>query len=156
MRARGFCLQALFLVLLGVFGAIPSFAVETKSEKDIPVVLKSSAVAGPVENPYSRLGIALGFILVLATGGAVFARKYRMKQGLRAHAPQISMINQFHLGPKKSLAIVRVAGESILIGITDHSISHLRTLSMMDEDMPEIPKKDFDQIIKGTFNESNI
>lgn len=154
----------LALFVCGISFALPALAAEGmsegtavgKAEKDIPVVLKSAVVAGPVESPFSRLGVALGFILVLAAGGAVLARKYRLKQGGRSHAPQISLQNQFHLGPKKSLAIVRVAGESILIGITDHSISHIRTLSLLDEDMPDIPKKDFDQIVRGSFNDAEI
>ena len=49
---------------------------------------------------------------------------------------KIKILTQHHLGPKKSLAIIRVAGESLLIGVTDHSINLIKPLSLLDEEVP--------------------
>jgi flagellar protein FliO/FliZ len=49
----------------------------------------------------------------------------------------IEVLNQHHLGPKRSIAVIRVAGEAVLIGVTDHNITLLKTLSLLDDDVPE-------------------
>ncbi len=59
---------------------------------------------------------------------------------------QIKILTQHYLGPKKSLAVIRVAGESILIGITDSSINAIKTLSLMDDEIPDH--------VPGAFNET--
>ena len=50
---------------------------------------------------------------------------------------KFKVLTQHYLGPKKSLAIIRVAGESILIGVTDQNISLIKSLSLLDDDIPE-------------------
>jgi flagellar protein FliO/FliZ len=46
-------------------------------------------------------------------------------------------LTQHYLGPKKSLAIIRVAGESILIGVTDTNINMIKSLALLDDEVPE-------------------
>ena len=54
---------------------------------------------------------------------------------------QIKVLSQHYLGPKKSLVIVRVAGESILVGVTDSNISMIKSLALIDDEVPvETPK----------------
>jgi flagellar protein FliO/FliZ len=46
-------------------------------------------------------------------------------------------VSQQSLGAKKSLAVIRVAGEDILIGITDYNISMIKSLSFLDDEVEE-------------------
>ena len=55
---------------------------------------------------------------------------------------------QHYLGPKKSLAVVRVAGESILVGITDNNINMIKSLALLDEEIPDVTPNDFNQLIE--------
>ena len=65
---------------------------------------------------------------------------------------KIKMITQFHLGPKKTLAVVRVAGESLLLGITESQIQLIKTLSLLDEDLPEVATENFQEALHQQTN----
>ena len=116
------------------------------SETDIPVQLAASKQAQTNSNPWGRFAIATSVLGLLGCGAYFFAKKY-LKAGLgKNQHTQIKVITQHYLGPKKSLAIVRVAGESILIGITDHNINAIKSLSLLDEDIPESTPNNFQTV----------
>lgn len=111
------------------------------SEDQIALNLETKKTAA--NHPSSALNFILGFSIlgIMISGGFFFLRKYSIPKQSR-HQTQIKVLQQHYLGPKKSLAIVSVAGESILLGITDHTITHLRTLSLLDDEVPvETPDK---------------
>jgi flagellar protein FliO/FliZ len=87
----------------------------------------------------------IGVMLVLILGCFVAVKRYAQKGNKKNTGMEIKFLTQHYLGPKKSLAVIRVAGESILIGMTEHNISHIKTLSLLDEDIPQDVAKDFDQ-----------
>lgn len=125
------------------------------AEDQIALNLESKKAGQAKEG--SALNFILGFSIfgILLSGGFYFVRKYSLPKPSR-HQTQIKVLQQHYLGPKKSLAIVRVAGESILIGITDQSISHLRTLTLLDEEIPtETPDK-FEGVLKGMSGDAQF
>ena len=67
-------------------------------------------------------------------------------------------MTQHFLGPRKSLAIIRVAGETMLIGVTDHNISMIKSLSLLDEDeMDNIDvSKSFGDVLKTKSTETPV
>jgi len=83
------------------------------TEDSIPVNISQPKVASAAESTTNRLVILVG-ILVTLSGVAYFITKKFGRPG-STHQTQIKVLTQHYLGPKKSLAIVRVAGESILI-----------------------------------------
>lgn len=113
-------------------------------EDQIPVLAAHNQTT-PVKTAQShRLLWSLGIVAVAGLLIVMAARYWsKRRPGLSSHN-QIKVITQYSLGPKKSLAIVRVAGESILIGITDQNISMLKSLSLLDEDLPEHVPTSFD------------
>jgi flagellar protein FliO/FliZ len=66
---------------------------------------------------------------------------------------QVKILTQHYLGPKKSLAIIRVAGESMLIGVTDQNINLIKTLALLDEEIPQDTPKDFSKSLDKSMNE---
>lgn len=61
---------------------------------------------------------------------------------------KIKMVTQFHIGPKKSLAVIRVAGESLLLAVTETQITLIKSLALLDEDLPEVTPTDFAQSLE--------
>ena len=117
-------------------------------ETEIPVVLESKKTEGTSEgSPLVKLMMALTVITGVAFAIWLGLRKYRASNRGEGAAMQMKVISQHHLGPKKSLAIVRVAGESILIGITDHHVSLIKSLSLLDEDVPVEAPQSFKKIM---------
>ncbi len=80
-----------------------------------------------------------------------YLRKRRTTPALRAG--DIKIISQTFLGPKRSVAVLRVAGESVLVGVTDHNINLIKTLSLLDEEIPQETPRKFDSLItKGAMD----
>jgi flagellar protein FliO/FliZ len=125
------------------------------SEAQIPVL--SMPLAGPKSNSfdYQRLILTLSVITVLAGAATYGLKRWAAKSSARsAGHTKIKVLVQHHLGPKKSLAIIQVAGESLLIGLTDHNISMLKTLSLLDEEIPDRVPNRFDTSMSETEYEN--
>ena len=113
-----------------------------RDEKEIPLFQKKEV---PVTESSGMGKIAFMVLSVIGLGGAlVWWMKNRSKM---VNGPEslmkIKVVTQFHLGPKKTLAVVRVAGESLLLGITESQIGLIKTLSLLDEDIPEVSTVSF-------------
>lgn len=131
---------------------------KTEAKADVPAKpLKESEIPLHLDkkkNEEAGGGSALRFLFgfaVLGTllGGAWYLVRKHSKPGPKKNAPQIKVLTQHHLGPKKSLAIIRVAGESILIGVTDHNINLIKPLSLIDDEVPAEAPAQFENVLTG-------
>jgi flagellar protein FliO/FliZ len=125
------------------------------SEAEIPVLTETANKKAPQEvtaQPLRKMIISLGIILSAILGAAYAARRWFINKKTSAPTTQIRIISQHYLGPRKSLAIVYVAGESLLVGITDNSINLVKQLSLIDDEVPTGYPKKFDESL--TFAES--
>lgn len=112
-------------------------------ETDIPVHLGNDKKTAATDSPVFKVLMSLSLIGILGCAAFFWIRKYAKKGNGKNQATQIKVLTQHYLGPKKSLAIIRVAGESILVGITDQNISLIKELALLDEDIPEATPKSF-------------
>ncbi len=114
---------------------IPLAVEKPKSEDQIPVHFNQIKKSESPAAANGRLFMTFGILTVVLGLGYYLAKRY----GRPRNSPKtnIKVLTQHYLGPKKSLAIVRVAGESILIGVTDNNISMLKSLSLLDDEIPE-------------------
>lgn len=48
---------------------------------------------------------------------------------------QMKVLNHLPLGPKKYLTVVEVAGETLLLGVTDYSVNLIKSIALLDEDL---------------------
>jgi flagellar biosynthetic protein FliO len=63
-----------------------------------------------------------------------FLRKYLYKPiGGPAAGGQFQVVRQFHLGPRKSVALVRFAGKLLLLGVTESAINTLAEIDDPEE-----------------------
>ncbi len=113
-----------------------------RDEKEIPLFQKKE-VSATESSGMSKIAFMVISVIGLG-GGLVWWMKNRSKM---VNGPEslmkIKVVTQFHLGPKKTLAVVRVAGESLLLGITESQIGLIKTLSLLDEDIPEVSNESF-------------
>ena len=112
---------------------------EEQTPLNINIVKKAS------EAPPASTRILLTGVIISAMLGAAyyFVRKYKTSNTINKSNMQIKVLSQHYLGPKKSLAIIHVAGESILVGITDTNISMIKSLSLIDDEVPVTTPKTF-------------
>lgn len=124
--------------------AVPK--IDNRKESEIPLNLEGKKKASEDSSSLFRIVMSLAVLGVVGTGAFIFLRKYSVPKASK-HQTQIKVLQQHYLGPKKSLAIVRVAGESILIGITDNNINMLKSLSLLDDEIPEEAPQSFGKVL---------
>lgn len=125
--------------------AQPLAAEVTKAvpESEIPLKLEKAATAQQTSQS-GKLFLTLFLLVGMGGAGVFLARKYAFSNKIHKSNMQIKILSQHHLGAKKSLAIIRVAGESILIGVTDQNISMIKSLSLIDDEVPaEVTSQSF-------------
>ena len=116
-------------------------------ESEIPVLNTAQNEKKEAGSNFPRLMLTLG-VLVVVLGAATLAMKRWSARSQKGNQnTKIRVLTQHHLGPKKAIAIIQVAGESILIGITDQNISMLKTLSLIDDEIPEQVPRHFDRTL---------
>jgi flagellar protein FliO/FliZ len=101
-----------------------------------PTAAKDVAKVPESKSIWGRLFLSLFILACLGGGAFYFLKRWPGAQKLKQRTKMIEVLNQQYLGPKKSLAVIRVAGEAVLIGITDNNITLLKTLSLLDDDVP--------------------
>ena len=128
-------------------------------ESQIPLKVKDEKKESVQATSAEQIFLGTAIVIILLSGTYFFVKKYSVRNQ-KTVQHQIKILTQHHMGPKKSLAIIRVAGESILIGVTDHNISMIKSLSLLDEDLPQDVPQKFDQTLfqvsKATEDEFTI
>jgi flagellar protein FliO/FliZ len=128
-----------------------SSAVAAKSESEIPVQLDAKAVEKTANTSLRDFLLVFAVLAGFGLVAYLFVSKLKYKNKKAAQF-EMKILAQHHLGPKKSLAVVRVAGESILIGMTDHHISMIKSLALLDEDVPGAEASDFRAGFESVFS----
>jgi flagellar protein FliO/FliZ len=123
-------------------------AKENLKESEITLNLDKTKKSAEGESSVYRLLFSLVLLGVVGVGAFFYLRKYAIPKAMKSQT-QIKILQQHYLGPKKSLAIIRVAGESLLIGITDQNINMIKSLSLIDDEVPEETPQNFAGAMRG-------
>lgn len=119
------------------------------AEDQIPLVITADKKTAEVNSPMTKALGSGAVVIVLLAASYYYVRKYKTSNTINKSSMQIKVLTQHYLGPKKSLAIIHVAGESMLIGITDTNISMIKSLSLIDDEVPaDIPKTFSETMLK--------
>ncbi len=138
-------LISLSFSILTFLVAVPAtLASETRAENEIPLKIAETANAAAQTGQSGKLILTLLVLVGMFAAAYYLIKKYAYSNKINKSNMQIKVLSQHHLGAKKSLAIIRVAGESILIGVTDQNISMIKSLALIDDEIPaEISQKPF-------------
>lgn len=123
-------------------------------ESEIPVLTSAKAKKVEEKTSFTRVILSLLVIAILAGGLLYFSKWYAKNNAKNSETTKIRVLTQHFLGPRKSLAIVRVAGETILIGVTDQNISMIKSLSLIDDEFPDTVSNNFENSLKSADERS--
>lgn len=127
----------------------------TMKESEIPLVGANKQTKKSESSPWFRLLSTIGIVGVLFGAATFGIKRYaRKSNNPKTQGTKIRVVTNHHIGPKKSLMIVNVAGESLLLGVTDQNISILKNLSLLDEELPSDVPNSFAGAINESFVES--
>jgi len=115
------------------------------AEDQIPLNIETAKKPAEGGSTTAKALMSMAIILILTGSGYYFVRRYKFSNTINKSNMQIKVLSQHYLGPKKSLAIIHVAGESILVGVTDHNISMIKSLSLIDDEVPATLPNHFGQ-----------
>ena len=133
----------LFLLTFVLFNFVS--AAESAPENEIPLKIENSVKIADAGANTSKMLMTFSVVGLIMGVAYYFIRKNGISNKASKSNMQIKVLSQHFLGPKKSLAIVRVAGESILIGVTDQNISMIKALSLLDDELPQVLPKSFEE-----------
>ncbi|NQU44799.1 flagellar biosynthetic protein FliO [bacterium] len=103
------------------------------------VVAASDLTAG---DAISRMLVALGIVLALMFGVYWFIRRYAPRGSVSANRHDtIRVLGTKMLGGRQSLMLVRVRGQTLLLGITSQSISCLTEIAEIDGEWVQPPEE---------------
>jgi flagellar protein FliO/FliZ len=129
--------------------ALDSAMDDTKEEKEIPLKVKNAKAEVSSASGMGRL--AAGVMALAALLGSLFFINKKLKEkksGAAFNHDSIKVVSQKYLGPKRQLTLVRVSGEYLLLGVTDHNISLIKQLSVIDDELPDLDPQDFKTAVK--------
>lgn len=143
-----------FFVCMSFVGMLAFSAEEKLVEEQIPLNISTIGKSNESSSSTAK-AMASGVVVVIILSVSYFlVRKYKTSNSINKSQMQIKILTQHYLGPKKSLAIVHVAGESILIGVTDQNISMIKSLSLIDDEVPAELPNTFGQSLSSTNSKS--
>lgn len=115
------------------------------NEDQIPLSIGATKKAAESTSGTAKALMSMMIVLILIASTYYFVRRYKFSNTINKSNTRIQVLSQHFLGPKKSLAIIHVAGESILVGITDQNISMIKSLSLIDDEVPADTPNSFGQ-----------
>ncbi len=110
----------------------PVVAAQVQSTEDLPSSQVQPA-AGDLSDSLWKAVVYTALVLGAIVGGAWLLKRYGGERISQTSSPDIQVVGRKYLSPKQSLAIVKVRGKELLVGITDHSIQLVDHLDS-DED----------------------
>jgi flagellar protein FliO/FliZ len=133
-----------------------STPVTEQKESEIPVQLTAATKAKDNSGVMWRLAASFG-VLALAAGVFYYAaRRWSSPKSKAASGARIEMVHQYHMGPRKSVALIRVAGETILLGCTDHNVNMIKPVVLIDDELEGLMKKDFNNFLEDEFSIEDV
>lgn len=105
-------------------------------------------------SPFQKMMMAVVALLFMAGSFIMAVRKMGKGKGYSNIAKNITVLTQKSIGPKKNLMLIRIAGETILLGVTDHNINHIKTLSLMEDEIPDYTEPQFSNQLKDKISKA--
>lgn len=108
---------------------------------------------------YLKVLMLLALIIAFILFALWAVRRFAPQLSATGRTSAIKILGTSHLGPKKALFLVEVAGKVILLGVTDNNINHITEFTNVEEAenirnhlAPSTSNQPFSQIFASMFN----
>lgn len=138
--------------------AIEDKVVNSEKAENQILLNETKSAAAKATGPGVPKKLIMGLVAVLGMAGVLIVSLQKMGRntGHSTLAKNINILTQKSLGPKKNLMLIQVAGETILIGVTDHNISHIKTLSLLEDELPQFIDPKFSNQLQEKIEQTKI
>jgi flagellar protein FliO/FliZ len=125
------------------------------SEEKIPIQLGSSNIEKTGTDPLKRLVLTIFLLFATIAISILFLRRAKKSKSGTTNDKTIKVLASHYLGPKRSMALVSVAGETMLVGITEQNISLIKSLALLEEEIPTHTSKSFSGSLRQAESDTN-
>lgn len=114
-------------------GSVAADRDDATAQSTAPAMSSADQAVGPLEVPTMAIVKTICALIVVLF--AMYAGVYLLKRFMGRHGrgeggvSTLEVLETTHLGPKKSVSLIRVGDRSVLVGVTDQQISVLSELS---------------------------
>lgn len=130
--------------------------IDGRKESEIPVFMTTAKSEKSDSNILWRLVASIGLIVVVAAGFVYAGKRWTRHKDKGGRKARIEIMHQLHLGPRRSVALLRISGETMLVGITDHSVNMLKSVTLIDDELEDIATKDFNGFLEEEFSIEDV
>lgn len=131
--------------------AIAETKASAVNEKEIPAFRSTESAKIVETGSWQRIAISAGLVLALALGLFFGVQKFAKRSSVQNQKLRMDVISQHHFSPKRSLIVVRIAGEHLLIGATDQSINLIKPITLIDDEAEGTLPQDFNNFLEDDF-----
>ncbi len=103
-----------------------------------------------------RLVASLAVVAVTAVIALYASKRWTRQKDKGGQKVRIEMMHQLHLGPRKSVGLIRVAGETMLIGITEQNINMIKAVTLIDDELESVVNKNFNGFLEDEFSIEDV
>jgi flagellar protein FliO/FliZ len=126
-------------------------------EDQIPLKNATVKVAKSESNLLWRLILSMGILSVIAGGLVFFTKRYRrFASGGAASKTRIELLSQLALNQKGSVALIRVSGETLLVGVTEQNINMLKPVTLIDDELENTVLNNFNNFLEDDFKVEDV
>jgi flagellar protein FliO/FliZ len=126
------------------------------SESDIPLSFAAKSSGKDSSNYIWRMLASIAVLAVVFLAAVFATKRWGRKKDKGGNKARIEIMHQLHLGPRKSMALIRVSGEAMLVGITDHNINMIKPVTLIDDELEGILNKDFNNFLGDEFSVEDV
>ena len=128
----------------------------TLTEAEQPVFLEGKKPVVPAGSTAARLGLSLALIVAIAGALGFAGKRWPRKGSVGGEKTRIDILHQLHVGPKRNLSLIRVAGEVMLIGMTEQNINLIKTVTLIDGELETLAAQDFNNFLEDDFSVEDV
>lgn len=132
----------------------PLVSEKVKAEDATPLNLNKQE--SHTTSVYTRVATGLGLFALFAIAAFLGIRRWAQGRPTSRNKARIEVVSQYSLGAKRSLVIVHVAGESLLLGVTENNISLIKNLALIDDEVPEALPNNFGRALREVDSQGEL
>ena len=93
------------------------------------------------------MGFGLLAVIVLAVGLGYAAKRLGARRLLTGRSRNLELLETIQIGPRRSLALVRLGGQWLVVGLGEKELTHIATLAAPAEQAPSAFANELNRLV---------
>ena len=108
------------------------------------------AAEAPGWGTVAGMGLGLAAVVALAVGLGWAARRLNARRLLGGRGRNLELVETVQIGPRRQLALVRVAGQWLVVGLGEKELCHIATLPAPAQPAPSAFAEELGRLVPAS------